>query len=268
MELADNVESSDMAPRPSSFNIPQRASEKRRLIRPPPQVYEEDMKNDEEDEEELPPATGLKRMREEREEEEKEPPTMPAKTAHPFPYLSFALCLIVLACFSAVAGRMFFYQVPLLPAINGLLGLRPDVFPLWLEEPHMTNSRIAERSDRNLLTDVARSLDYHMDRARALGAKCLCAHHLRIGAEPLRVCQVGKILMINPTMIGNSKSESFYKETSVSCKEPSITSKRHSTIVLEWYDTSEQDVMYSKFSGGEALCMQLALDEMEGDKHC
>lgn len=74
--------------------------------------------------------------------------------------------------------------------------------------------------------------------------------------------------MVNPVMIGNGKAEAFYRETSASCKEP-INNKRFTNIVLEWYDPHEQDVLHSKFSNREALCMQLALDEMEGEnKHC
>jgi peptide deformylase len=126
---------------------------------------------------------------------------------------------------------------------------------------------------RPLLSSLRSTFAHH----HHAGYPCLCMHHLKVpGQQRYRVCAVydakmleGMFVVINPRIIGNGNKTGVYEESSLSCPSASVSTarQRHHTIFLEW-DT-EGDVLYTVLHGIPAVCMQLALDEMQqGNKHC
>lgn len=127
---------------------------------------------------------------------------------------------------------------------------------------------------------------------------CLCMHHLqypwspsleyplnavaalneKLNGQPhsYQVCGVASfgpteevVLLVNPTLQGRGNISDTYTERSVSCPNGSVQQRqRFRTIFLEWQDLDGQ-MVWSRFEGPVAACLQLALDEMLlGNKHC
>ncbi len=154
--------------------------------------------------------------------------------------------------------------------------LNKPLYPLWVAQ-HDTKSAeldLALPHAKPLVSSLEQSFRLHMEMSTQYA--CLCMHHLSLPpAVPLaQVCGIynrprGELcLMINPSLRGYSNQTDYYGETSVACKKQKASSKRHRHIFLEWVDPNTRSVLYSKFTGMEAVCMQLALDEIKGDKHC
>ncbi len=158
----------------------------------------------------------------------------------------------------------------------------PSFYPLWTKH-HDTQSSplsLSELYAKPLVSSLEASFRAHMHNADAQYA-CLCMHHIVFptasGLSQKRVCGVYNrrapvaemYVMVNPQIIGASNTTDAFNEASVSCvKQKPTPTRRHKQVVLEWTDPETRDLMYSRFSGMSAVCMQLAIDEMNGNKHC
>lgn len=128
---------------------------------------------------------------------------------------------------------------------------------------------------RPLVMALEHSFRHHLAHNSVSG--CLCMHHLKFPSETLyQLCAIYNqpsnqiYLVANPRLIGNTSETTAYKETSVSCPPTLVLNRnRFNTIMLEWIvPGAKSETMYATFKGDEAACMQLALEEMEGNKHC
>jgi peptide deformylase len=273
-------------PPPSS--LPPLFPEELEDLAPPSSSFVIDHTKDEEEEEDEEEEDNDRRRR-------KSPPptptpapaTTPAPAHTPMWILKFVLILFITSLASSVATRMWLSNASLLVAAEEVLwkreGMRKhhhhhhNVYPLRVDPPpHATKSEPLLHSDpgaRPLLASLEASFRAH---AGTTTAACLCMHHLRapLGGVQKRVCAIYNgeqmYLMVNPTLAGRSNATDAYREHSVSCAPASVQHhKRARIIFLEWTDPSVGFTeMYARFQGLPAVCMQLALDELDGNEHC
>lgn len=122
---------------------------------------------------------------------------------------------------------------------------------------------------RLLARDVIADLALHLERYKGT-YECLCMHHTDARLENFkRICVLRPHLgLVNPKIIGGTEGELTVREHSVRCAVPCSVARRAS-IVVEWTDVESLEVFRATLSGRAAVCMQLALDEMEDShKHC
>jgi len=134
--------------------------------------------------------------------------------------------------------------------------------------------------DRDIGSAMALALEAHL--ASSDYFSCLCMHHLRYGPAELegvhrkRICGVYNhgahqlYLMANPAIVGRGNATTTYREQSVSCDpgRPQIRT-RYNDIYVEWLDLrSGGDTHQLRLRGAQAACIQLALEEFEGNAHC
>ncbi len=152
-------------------------------------------------------------------------------------------------------------------------------YPLWVEQ-HDTKSEpltVAHAMSRPLISTLEHSFLTHMETGTQFS--CLCMHHIKVphvvDNKQLQVCgiynrpQKQLYMLINPVLVGKSNQTDSYSESSVACQPGSRQStSRSRAVFLQWIDPADGGAMYARFSGIEAVCMQLAMDEMSGNKHC
>jgi len=121
---------------------------------------------------------------------------------------------------------------------------------------------------------------------------CMCMHHLTFmpvrnsqDIVPRRLCVVynkkreESEVMINPVAVGRSSSARVYLEKSLSCglDDTPIKVARPEKLWVEWEDTildferpagSRMRTNRARFSGAEAACLALALEELDGMTRC
>ena len=136
-------------------------------------------------------------------------------------------------------------------------------YPRW-HELHDTRAHPFAWSadDRRVLDTLRRAFAEHAH------APCVCMHHLQI-AQHTRVrsvCAVDASVMINPRLSGSGSIRDHWRQHSVSCGE--VESDRLRTIYLQWEDGESKDTHQMRLDGEKAACMQLALEEMQGNVSC
>lgn len=137
-------------------------------------------------------------------------------------------------------------------------------------EPVTTNSTTVQE-----LLQVRAILARH-----ALNTACVCMHHLEYpanaGYNRLQACAVYNddarqlYFMRNPRLIGFNKGAELVRvrERSLACPvESPVIRQRASGVFIEWDDES-QVRHYALFREERAFCLQLAIDEFAGNKHC
>lgn len=146
------------------------------------------------------------------------------------------------------------------------------------------------RNWKIMAANVEDALKEHL-LARPLYAPCLCMHHLQypwaspgdsfaldlLAGSLYQICAITQqqrdgdaiLLLANPQLKGRGNESDWYTEHSVSCSSTSQRKERFRTILLEWLDPSSSQMMWARFDGPTAACLQLAMDEMTLDeKHC
>jgi peptide deformylase len=96
-------------------------------------------------------------------------------------------------------------------------------------------------------------------------------HHIHTVLEPMlfQVCAVaplclggGALTMLNPQLMGHGNETDVYTERSAS--DGVVTRRaRYRTALVEWYDAASAQMVWGRFQGAQAACLQLALDEMK-----
>ncbi len=125
------------------------------------------------------------------------------------------------------------------------------------------------------LMTIRKNLAYHLSRNKHIA--CLCMHHLLFPVQNytrVRVCSLVNenqlFFMRNPYLVGYNKGAQaiHVREQSISCA-PGLTyvKPRANMIYVEWEDET-QTRHYSRFRDEQAFCLQLALEEFDGKKHC
>jgi peptide deformylase len=150
--------------------------------------------------------------------------------------------------------------------------LARSILPLWLDV-HETKSIpfVHSIATQSMLSSIEHSLREHLrDRPRYV---CLCSHHLVV-PQHVRVCAITGALgqvhtIINPFLSGFGNTTVEYQEASVSCAAGPIVNRRFYEIRVTWLNpNSLHEPFMGHFSGVHAACLQLAMDEMDGNKHC
>ena len=130
----------------------------------------------------------------------------------------------------------------------------------------------------SMLGPLSRSFAIHLrDEYPALS--CVCAHHLLIPERAnVRLCAVRNdrnwerpVLMANPAVTALAVGAAdvvVFLENSVACRTPPKQRERSRQVMVAWEDPLTQARWSGTFSGVEAACLQLALDEMRGADHC
>jgi Polypeptide deformylase len=198
------------------------------------------------------------------------------------------LVLLIVATITTVIG----YSVWTTPHRHR----QQPLLPLWTDHHLTTSAPVAmSRFSRGVMADVEQALGSHLLQFPR-HYPCLCMHHLKYPWVPIsessrnnklelalneaasslyQVCAIvgtafdEVILLVNPQLQGRGNETDEYTEYSVSCKDNPSRRQRFRTIFLEWVDSSSSQLIWGRFDGSVAACLQLALDEMIlGDKHC
>lgn len=130
---------------------------------------------------------------------------------------------------------------------------------------------ITTPNDRRLIRDVLHDLTLHLLRDEGGTYECLCMHHLKMGKiTPRRICAVkSRIGMINPKITGSSSfGDVSVTEHSIFCDNPRKNILRARSVTLAWFDPHTGESHRGNFYGTTAMCLQLALDEMDGNLTC
>lgn len=143
------------------------------------------------------------------------------------------------------------------------------VYPLRIDCGYNTTSKIASKS-RHLDT-ILKQLELHLLQNPEYIV--LCSHHLQLPVEFEATCVVYNnrrsefIHMLNPFIIGNSRQQKQFLESSVSCHNDTMA-RRYEQVIVEWRSPHTGYDLYSVFDKKESVALQLALDELKGNKHC
>lgn len=132
---------------------------------------------------------------------------------------------------------------------------------------HNTTSTLSK--NYTLAKSLYPTFKYHLKND--YGLDCLCMHHLMIDIIPFeRICSIYNedfkkvYILVNPVVRGGSKERITFQEKSVACLNIH-SNPRMEHVFIEWGDPFKKKRLYKLFSFKEAACLQLALDEMEGD---
>ena len=206
-----------------------------------------------------------------------------SKSSHPHPppppprsllYTIFWWIMAMVLGAGLMAG-VHFYSVSIGTKLANGNFVAATAFPIWSDR-HKTTSvplNMKEPFAKPLLASLEHSLHFHLSTSSAYA--CLCMHHLKIHPSSpgqFQVCAVHNRymnrvhLMVNPRLVGHGNLTDFYDEQSVSLEiaEASRTSAvpRFRTIFVEWTDVETGDVLLLQLNGMQAVCMQVALDEI------
>lgn len=177
--------------------------------------------------------------------------------------------------FAVAIGMLFMVGVHLYATHILTIHRRPSAsaaFPLWIE-PHTTTSHplnLREPFAKPLLASLEHSFYTHL--AGSSTYACLCMHHLRIQpASPgqFQVCAVynrymDKVhVMTNPRMVGHGNATDLYEEQSIATQAVRNHVPRFRNVFIEWNDVATGDVLLLQLNGMQAVCMQVALEEMD-----
>ena len=174
-------------------------------------------------------------------------------------YVTIVLCFAAaFACFLFVPlpTWKFSFSPPLLP---------PHALFQGTHRKHMQFSQAAP--PKHILADVERSLQYHLSTAQNTFA-CLCMHHLSVATPLLKVCGVYNPymqrihLMTEPKIVGHGELMDLYEERPITSTMVKMGVKRYRNVFVQWADAASGDVLTLQLHGMQAVCMQVAVEEM------
>lgn len=120
---------------------------------------------------------------------------------------------------------------------------------------------------KHVLADVERSLQYHLSTAQNTFA-CLCMHHLSVATPLQKVCGVYNPymqrvhLMTEPKIVGHGELTDLYEERPITSTMVKMGVKRYRNVFVQWADAASGDVLTLQLHGMQAVCMQVAVEEM------
>ena len=123
---------------------------------------------------------------------------------------------------------------------------------------------------RPLLASLESSFYAHLSKSTAYA--CLCMHHLTAVVKPpgqFRICAVHNRymdrvhLMINPRIVGHGNKTDLYEESYASAPMKRFQNvPRYRHVFIQWSDVETGDDLTLQLNHMQAVCMQVALDEM------
>lgn len=139
---------------------------------------------------------------------------------------------------------------------------------------HVTKSMTWTHALTGNKTIVVREVLEDMLRSSMSDFRVLCMHHVQEFPRSAlyKACSVYNRLsnqvyfMLNPIIKGGSKEKKSYKENSIACKG-STRNLRHDSVMVEW-ERVMGSKMYALFEGTDAVALQIAMDELNGNLHC
>lgn len=145
------------------------------------------------------------------------------------------------------------------------------IYPLQTKRGYNTSVIPVNKDSSRVQYTVLKQLELHLSQNPSYIV--LCMHHLQLEVEYQPICVLYNnkrsefIHMISPFIIGNSRQQKEYVESSVSCTLDTIAS-RYEQVVVEWTSPHTHNNIYSVFDRAESVALQLVLDEMKGRTHC
>lgn len=139
---------------------------------------------------------------------------------------------------------------------------------------HVTNSITWTHALTGNKTIVVREVLEDLLRSSMSDYRVLCMHHVKEFPRSAlyKACSVYNkasnqvYFMLNPIIKGGSKEKKSYQENSIACKG-STSNLRHDSVMVEWERTVGSK-MYALFEGTDAVALQIAMDELQGNLHC
>jgi hypothetical protein len=127
---------------------------------------------------------------------------------------------------------------------------------------------------RPLLASLESSFYAHLSKSTAYA--CLCMHHLTASSAAVvkppgqfRICAVHNRymdrvhLMINPRIVGHGNKTDLYEESYASAPMKRFQNvPRYRHVFIQWSDVETGDDLTLQLNHMQAVCMQVALDEM------
>jgi hypothetical protein len=127
---------------------------------------------------------------------------------------------------------------------------------------------------RPLLASLELSFYTHLSKSSAYA--CLCMHHMTAEAAVVkppgqfRICSVYNRymdrvhLMINPRIVGHGNKTDLYEESYASAPAKRFQNvPRYRHVFIQWSDIETGDDLTLQLNHMQAVCMQVALDEMK-----
>lgn len=222
-------------------------------------------------------AKTTKPEEEEKEEEEQVPQVVVVENTTSNTIFFVFWVVLIVSC--VTFGVTLYYSEPILQRLRGGGNVQAEwqVHPI---HPNRINTESAEALSNTTTPEemwrVRRALATHL-AAYPGRYPCLCMHHLRLSDDEIttvRACATynPKTLtlefMLNPRLIGWDKGRGVQQvlEKSIACSYAGYA-QRANIAYVEWEDY-ESITNYMGFRGDSAYCLQLAMEEFKGSKHC
>lgn len=168
------------------------------------------------------------------------------------------------------------YHAPVFGPPGGAGRARAASFAI-LTAAHDTRSidlDLRQNYARPLLASLESSFYTHLSKSTAYA--CLCMHHMSAAsaavAKPpgqFRICAVYNRymdrvhLMINPRIVGHGNKTDLYEESYASAPAKRFQNvPRYRHVFIQWSDIETGDDLTLQLNHMQAVCMQVALDEM------
>ncbi|MBX9636390.1 MAG: peptide deformylase [Nitrosomonas sp.] len=226
---------------------------------PPPQAAEEEVEEKKEEQQEQPKKKRVLKVE---------------KAVHP---VWFWFVFFILTVGFSIVG----YYAPLVffskTTTAALVAQKPPTF-IINTAAHVTKSvdlDLRSSYAKPLLASLEASFYAHLSSSSAYA--CLCMHHMKpsiAGAAAVpaqfKICAVhnrymDKVhLMVNPSLVGHGNKTDFYEEVYASdpSKQPKKNVQRYRHVFIRWSDIETGDELTLQLGFMQAVCMQVALDEM------
>lgn len=143
------------------------------------------------------------------------------------------------------------------------------VFPLFQGTHRKSMQFVQPPLQKHVLADVERSLHYHLSTAQNMHA-CLCMHHLSANVL-YKVCAIYNPymqrvhLMTDPKIVGHGQLTDLYEERQITSTTTKANVKRYRHVFVQWADGVSGDLLTLQLQGMQAVCMQVAVEEMSSN---
>ena len=192
-------------------------------------------------------------------------PTPPVRLLPPFFFARiFLVCF--LAVFCAASCMLVVISWATKPSAAAV-----SIFPLATAY-RGTSVTAFDFSDPVTMNVALPAIEASFQQHLTASSSCLCAHHLAVPVA-MQICAIkdslGRThLMANPHILGGSNNTVQILEASIlTCTaKKSPKAERFVTTTFGWTEPKTQTSLWALLSGEQSLCLQMAIDEMNGVK--
>jgi hypothetical protein len=168
------------------------------------------------------------------------------------------------------------YHAPVFGATGSTGSAQVAIFTIstLAHDTHSIDLDLHQDYAKPLLASLESSFYAHLSKSSAYA--CLCMHHLTVTSAAIvkppgqfRICAVHNRymdrvhLMINPRIIGHGNKTDLYEESYASAPAKRFQNvPRYRHVFIQWSDVETGDDLTLQLNHMQAVCMQVALDEM------